>query len=93
MGLNPKKILLNRLKERAEEDHSNGEGSLLEEDEDGTIHSDGYDRWYEGEPVEVYIEEARLIAPGTKEICRAVMNSRHQKGSKRSYVTNRAGGS
>ena len=73
----------------AEDDSSKGEGLLLEEDEDGTIHSDGYDQWHEGETVEVYIEEARLIAPGTKEICRAVMNSRHQKGSKRSYVTNR----
>jgi hypothetical protein len=27
--------------------------------------------------------------PGTKEICRAVMNSRHQTGSKRSYATKR----
>ncbi len=72
-----------------EDDSSKGEGLLLEEDEDGTIHSDGYDQWHEGETVEVYIEEARPIAPGTKEICRAVMNSRHQTEFKRSYATKR----
>jgi hypothetical protein len=41
------------------------------------------------EPVEVYIEEARLIEPGTKEICRAIINSRHKSVLKRQYVTSR----
>jgi hypothetical protein len=44
MGRNPKKILLNRLKERKMITLSNGESLLREEDEDGTIHSDGYDQ-------------------------------------------------
>ncbi len=37
----------------AEDVNSKGEGLLLEEDEDSTIHSDGYDQWHEGETVEI----------------------------------------
>ncbi len=39
--------------------------------------------------MEVYIEEARFIEPGTKEICRAIINSRHQSLLKGKYVTSR----
>jgi hypothetical protein len=39
--------------------------------------------------VEVYIEEARLIEPGTRKICRAIINSRHQSVLKGKYVTSR----
>jgi hypothetical protein len=34
----------------------------------------------------VYIEEARLVGPGTKEICRATINSRHISAKSNRYV-------
>jgi hypothetical protein len=43
---------------------------MLEEDDQDTIYNDGLEQWHEDESVEVYIEEARLVGPGTKEICR-----------------------
>ncbi len=36
--------------------------------------------------MEVYIEEARLVGPGTKEICRATINSRHVSSKSNRYV-------
>ncbi len=34
----------------------------------------------------MYIEEARLVGPGTKEICRATINSRHVSYKSNHYV-------
>jgi hypothetical protein len=34
----------------------------------------------------VYIEEARLIGPGTKEMCRATVNSRHHDSKSNRYI-------
>ena len=39
---------------------------MLEEDDDNVVYDDGFDQCHEDEPVEVFIEEARLIEPGTK---------------------------
>jgi hypothetical protein len=39
--------------------------------------------------VEVYLEEAKLITPGTKKICRAVMNARYQKGERTKFTNQR----
>ena len=36
--------------------------------------------------MEIYIEEARLVGPGTKEICRATINSRHVSAKSNRYV-------
>ncbi len=40
---------------------------------------------HEDQSVEIYIEEARLIKPGTKEICRALLNSRRQNSESGKY--------
>ncbi len=53
------------------------EGLMLEEDDEDIIYNDGLEQRHEEESVEVHIEEARLVGPGTKEICRATINSRH----------------
>ena len=36
--------------------------------------------------MEVYIEEARLVGPGTKEICRATVNRRHKDSKSNRYI-------
>ena len=39
--------------------------------------------------MEIYLEEAKLITPGTKEICRAFMNARYQKGERTKFTNQR----
>ena len=39
--------------------------------------------------MEIYLEEAKLITPGTKEICRAFMNARYQKEGRAKFANHR----
>ncbi len=68
-----------------EQDETN-EGLLCEENDACTLCDNGLKEWHENQSVKIYIEEARLVKPGTKEICRALINSRHQNSESKKYL-------
>ncbi len=39
--------------------------------------------------MEIYLEEVKLITPGTKEICRAFANARYQKEGRAKFANHR----
>jgi hypothetical protein len=70
-----------------DEDYNTSEGLLCEEEV--SFFSDDLQQWHEDETVEIYLEEAKLITPGTKEICRACMNARYQKEERTKFANQR----
>jgi hypothetical protein len=72
-----------------DEYYNTSEGLLCEEDTEDSFFSDDLNQWHEDETVEIYLEEAKFITPGTKEICRAFMNARYQKGERTKFANQR----